>query len=677
VLLGSVLVNLGTALEPAGDQALGVSLLMTAGIGAGAAVQAVLGASLVRRWVGWPTPLYQDRQVFLFALFSGPVSCLANATVASVLLALAGRLAWQDFPFNWWTWWVGDTMGVLVFAPVILVWFARPRAAWRERRLPLTISMLVTFAFSVLLFVRISSLGETRIRVDFVHRCETLAMRLQQHVTELTEDLVSVTRFYASSVFVDEDEFRVFVRPILADNPEIRYLSWHPQSDSYAPVYAESPVAAAGPQVADLATRPASIAAVQASSATGEVIATPPFSDESDGRRVNMLQLVVMVPAAADPGPGDVKRTPPGCLVMGVKIDRLLGETFGPHDTREIALEIRDEGNRPVMGEARIMPRPGQGQDAGSARRLSWTGQCIVGGRTWALRFRSGPVYMEKQTTWQAWYVMASALLFTALLEILILLISGRTEQIREVVEERTAELKATTRELERSNRDLEQFGYATSHDLQEPLRTITGFLQIFVEDYGDKVDKKGQEYIDFVVDGANRMKGMINALLTYSRVGTRGCAFESVDLEQTLAEALKSLQLAIEESGAQVTHGPLPAVDGDPNQLNLLLQNLVGNAIKFRGDKIPAVHVSASPVDGGWEIAVKDNGIGIDPEYRAKIFEVFQRLHSHDKYPGTGIGLALCRRIVERHGGHIRVESLPGQGATFLFTLMVSRPSS
>jgi PAS domain S-box-containing protein len=228
--------------------------------------------------------------------------------------------------------------------------------------------------------------------------------------------------------------------------------------------------------------------------------------------------------------------------------------------------------------------------------------------------------------------------------------------------------LQAT--ELSRSNAELEQFAYVASHDLQEPLRMISSYLQLIERRYKAKLDTDADEFIRFSVDGAKRMQSLINDLLTFSRVGTRGKPFERVETEKTLGEALANLEVAIEESGGKVTHGPLPAVNGDPGQLTQLFQNLVGNAVKFHGKDPPEVRVEATHNDSQWEFAVRDNGIGIDPNHFDRVFIVFQRLHGRDEYPGTGIGLAICKKIVERHGGRIWVESEPGKGSAFHFTL-------
>lgn len=198
----------------------------------------------------------------------------------------------------------------------------------------------------------------------------------------------------------------------------------------------------------------------------------------------------------------------------------------------------------------------------------------------------------------------------------------------------------------------------------------VTGFTQLLARRYQDRLDKDAHEFIALAVDGATRMQRLIQGLLAYSRVSTRGADLAPTDAGAAVQAALRNLQAACQESGAEVTAEPLPTVKADATQLTQLLQNLIGNALKFRGEAPPRVHVTATPQPGTWLFAVQDNGIGIAPEYFARIFGIFQRLHTTDRYPGTGIGLALCQRIVERHGGRIWVESTPGQGATFYFTL-------
>jgi len=224
--------------------------------------------------------------------------------------------------------------------------------------------------------------------------------------------------------------------------------------------------------------------------------------------------------------------------------------------------------------------------------------------------------------------------------------------------------------ELANAKAELDQFASVISHDLQEPLRMITGYLHLLQTQYGGKLDGDADEFVAHAVDGAKRMQALINDLLTYSRVGTRGKPFEMTDCNDVLAAALFNLMIAIRDSGARVTHDRLPTVLGDKTQLGQLLQNLLGNAIKYRDTRPLEIHVGCERDGDLWRLFVRDNGIGINPEYAQRIFVIFQRLHTRQEYPGTGIGLAICKRIVERHGGTLWVESEPRKGSTFYFTL-------
>jgi signal transduction histidine kinase len=231
-------------------------------------------------------------------------------------------------------------------------------------------------------------------------------------------------------------------------------------------------------------------------------------------------------------------------------------------------------------------------------------------------------------------------------------------------------ELQRHSEALARSNAELQQFAYVASHDLQEPLRTISSYVQLLARRYKSQLDDDANEFIGFAVEGTRRMQNLINDLLSLSRVGSRGRDLAPTDCNEALKESLANLQAALQESGAEVTHDPLPTVLADKPQLTQLFQNLVGNALKFHAGEAPKIHISCQPNGKECTIAVSDNGIGIDPRHADRIFQVFQRLHDREKYAGTGIGLAICKKIVERHGGRIWVESQPGEGATFLFNL-------
>lgn len=236
-------------------------------------------------------------------------------------------------------------------------------------------------------------------------------------------------------------------------------------------------------------------------------------------------------------------------------------------------------------------------------------------------------------------------------------------DRLENTVKERTAE-------LQRSNEQLERFAYITSHDLQEPLRTVESFSSLLEKRAGDKLDSEAREFLDYIHDAVRRLREMVEALLAYSRVDTQGQPFEEASCDEIAQRALANLKTSIDESQAVITVEPLPTVQADVAQLTQLFQNLISNAIKFHGDHPPDIRISARGEGGEWVFACRDNGIGIAPEYQDKIFELFRRLHARDKYPGTGIGLAFCKHVVDRHGGRIWVESKQGEGATFFFTI-------
>ncbi|HWR57763.1 MAG TPA: MEDS domain-containing protein [Thermodesulfovibrionales bacterium] len=239
------------------------------------------------------------------------------------------------------------------------------------------------------------------------------------------------------------------------------------------------------------------------------------------------------------------------------------------------------------------------------------------------------------------------------------------------LLERRRAEekLRQYAEELRRSNNELQHFAYVASHDLQEPLRMISSYLKLIKERYQGKLDKDTDEFIAFAVDGASRLQEMITGLLDYSRVETKARSFKDVNTSEVLATAILHLEVMMKRSEALITSDSLPVVKGDAGQLVLVFQNLISNAIKFKGNELPRIHVSAEEKDMEWLFSLKDNGIGISPEYKDRLFNIFQRLHGRE-YPGVGIGLSVCRKIIERHDGKIWLESEDGKGTTFYFTI-------
>ena len=248
------------------------------------------------------------------------------------------------------------------------------------------------------------------------------------------------------------------------------------------------------------------------------------------------------------------------------------------------------------------------------------------------------------------------------------------TAVVRDITERQQARkaLEQHALDLERSNAELEQFAYVASHDLQEPLRMVASYAQLLSRRYRDQLDADADEFIDYIVDGATRMQNLINDLLTFSRIGSRGNEMVPTDTNAVLQRVLNNLQLAIDDSHAKVTFEQLPEVKGDELQLIQLFQNLISNALKFHGEAAPVIHIGAKHDAKEAVFSVADQGIGIEPQYSERIFLLFQRLHGKKEYPGTGIGLAICKKIVDRHGGKIWIESQPSKGTTFYFTLPI-----
>ena len=300
-----------------------------------------------------------------------------------------------------------------------------------------------------------------------------------------------------------------------------------------------------------------------------------------------------------------------------------------------------------------------------------------IGRRTWKFQFLATPEYLAAQRSWQPWLILSTGALLAALVAFFQSSATLRTINVERQVAERTAELRSanaqlseTAEKLEQSNIELKQFTYVASHDLQTPLRTIGGFVSLLQRKYSGQLDAEADDYIDRIVAGTKTMQTLLHDLLEYARFESAMRPMVQVNLSNVFDEVLQNSEAAVKDAQAVVTRSELPTVLGDRVQLVQLLQNLIGNALVYRSDEPPKVSIFAEEDAECWTISVKDNGIGIAQKHFERIFEVFRRLHTQDQYAGTGIGLATCRRIVERHGGKLWLTSQEGKGSTFFFSI-------
>ncbi|HWH93127.1 MAG TPA: CHASE domain-containing protein [Baekduia sp.] len=407
---------------------------------------------------------------------------------------------------------------------------------------------------------------------------------------------------------------------------------------------------------------------------TGAPAATAPITLVQ--ARGSSLGIDLMAPVhGGPPSQTGAPRLWAGVVYAAFRVDNLLRGILGtlPDGT----LEVYDLGpaatvpaDAPIGRTAVAFDlRPGKAALPGGHDRTR-INTLEVAGRRWAVAYtRTGSALSAGERAVPRVIAVAGILVSLLAAALLRALSTSRRRAVR-LAEAMTVELREREEQLKRSNEELEHFAYLASHDLQEPLRTITSYVGLLDSRAGDKLDDRARSWLGFVSDGAERMSHLIADLLEYSRTGRAGADAVVVDLDDAWDLAVANLQHAIADAGATVRRGDLPRVRARPREMTSMFQNLIGNGLKYHADAPPVVRASGAPRDGAWEIAVSDNGIGIEPHYHERVFGLFQRLHTAEEYPGTGMGLAIVKKIVESNGGSVRVESTPGRGATFVVTL-------
>jgi signal transduction histidine kinase/integral membrane sensor domain MASE1 len=701
ILLGTFAASLSLPIESADPPAPLAVIALALAVGVGMALQAVVGDRLVRRFAGYPSTLAEGPDVLRFLALGGPVSSLIGATVSVLSALLLGRIPAVDAVFGWSTWWIASSLGAAFFAPLALLRTPGTLRAGLRRALGLIAPLATILALSVVLSLQVGAREREQQTTEFERRVDELANGLVRAFDASVEVLDSLGSFYDASDRIDRREFSTFARYALSRSSGVHSLAWCPRvkdsersscirsgrlevdpgyailegdgqgglvaaakRDEYVPVfYLESRQPTPQGLGFDATSDPDRRAALELARDRGEEVATSPaeVGEGRDRRLVFTVYRPVYGQAEPHGTPAERRTSLAGYASAEFCVEDMMRSALPGALSEGVQIDLREvtDGQRARPLHSLPSPQP----STRTARGTQRTTRYRIGGRFWELRFTPDAEAAPAHHAWSSWLVLLAGLLFTGLLESFLLVVTGRTDAIEQLVARRTLE-------LERSNAELERFAYVASHDLQEPLRAVASHVQILEQDYRGRLDAEADESIRCAVEGARRMRDLIHDYLEYSRIRGGSEPLRATDSGEALRVALKNLEISIREAGADVASGEMPRVLADPKQLVPLFQNLVGNAVKFRGDAPPRIRVGAVREKDLWTFSVSDNGIGIEAEHTDRIFSMFRRLHTSDRYPGTGIGLAICKKIVDRHGGRIWVESKPGQGSTFCFTL-------
>lgn len=720
VLLGSFAVNLFTSFNPR-DMS---TILMSGGIAAvislGATLQSLAGAWLVRRYVAFPTTLERARDIGLLLLLGGPASCLINSLVGVCILTAAGAIEPDKSPFNWLTWWVGDTIGVVVFTPILLVLFTPHSAVSARRKVIISGTLVGIFMLTISTFLAASSWEHERQRNLFEMQASAMSSRLEEKISQYRSTLHAIAAFFAASQTVERDEFRTFVTPLFSRLPGILALSWNARITDAERKHHEASMRSAGfpdfsiRDAAEGTMKPAArrdtyfpVTFIEPHAANAAAQGFDTYSEPA--RRAAM-------DSARDEGrawsTGRIQLVQEGGVKPGLLLFRPIYRNGLPHETLEerrqnllgyVAgaflipdmLEIDEKtlqsnGLRLTIEDVSVPEGTHMLYDSGVAGKtsaaktapLTWISRLPVAGREWKLTFTQNPEYTATHQSWNVWLVLAGGLIFTGLAGAFLLVVTGRTDSMeREVARRIAAEesLRRYARDLEHSNQDLEEFAHIASHDLKEPLRGLHNQATFLVRDYAAQLNDKGVHRLRRLMYLSELMERLVSDLLHFSQLGRAELAVRQADPGAMIDEIRFSLESFLKEQNARiVVPQPLPPVICDKVRMTEVFRNLIINAVKYNDKPDKIIEIGFFPsleTSRGLKVGVfyvKDNGIGIEPEFHEEIFRIFKRLQPPptEKVEGTGAGLTFVKKIIERHGGEIWLESTPGKGTTFYFTL-------
>ncbi len=682
-------------------------------VAAGAALQACFGWWLVRRFSTLPVALERPRDAVRLLVLAGPIACIVSPSFGVVALSTAGVIGDGEILNNWSAWWLGDMLGAIIFMPLFLVFsgtlpriFERAPGNAGQGMFPTVAftSLIIPLAVTLVAWKQLTYHTLDKARTQFENTVLENERAFNYRIDSFEQTLLSGVGLFSGSTDVTRSEWRAFSSALRVSDrfPGVRGIGFiamvppldldvflqqtradgapdfkvHPDGgDEYMIIKYMEPEATNLPALGmNVATETGRDNAAWKSADTGEAAITPRITLVQDKKktpgfalmlpfyRANALLETVeqrrqaLIGWISAPFNGDAFM---GGLSLGQGADFDLSVYDSPSETAENLIY------------STATPRP--------KTEFTLRKEVEVKQRKWHFVWRSTLAFERKSASNEPFIILISGLLFTGLFGLLLVMLGRRNETVERMVEMRTAEL--TEREanlaqvidkLTQSNAELERFAYVVSHDMQEPIRAVANFSSLLWHQYENKLDPAGKKYLTIITDSAKRLQAMVSDLLEYARVGQGARAHERTDAMLLMQYVLDNLKVTIDEHDAVVAYENLPVFMGYPVQFMSLMQNLINNAIKYQpAGARPQVDVSATDQGDHFLFAVRDNGIGIDPANADRIFEPFKRLHTYQDYSGTGLGLAVAKKIVDNHGGRIWVESKQGEGSTFFFTVM------
>ena len=709
VFLGSFSFNIHLALASSAEASVLGSAPVAASIAAGSTLQALAGHWAVCRFTSSPTRLVLERDVILFLVLGGPLSCLVAATWGVGTLWAAGLTSGGAVGYTWFTWWAGDTIGVLIFTPLVLALLGAPRSVWRPRLRSVGVPLGIAFGLVVAVFVIVSASEEESVAWSFRREVETLDRALRREFVAHSEVLWSIRSFFAGSQEVDREEFRTFVRRPLSAHSGLRALSFNQYvrdreraafeadlgaelgvdlvirgngaagdaepaepREEYVVVRFIEPLAENEPALGyDVRATESRRIALERARDTGEPAATEPIQlvQDPDAGAGFLLFMPIYTTDATPPTEAERRDLLRGFAVAVYDAGRLFANALEVATIPAAVVSLWDESG---TGGDRLLARSsaGAGPEAPSDRAAACAVTTVhgVGGRRWTLRAHPTEAYLASQTGWQAWLVLAAGLTFTGLLGALLLCMTGRAA----LEAARLNEVAEVNGRLKLTNEELARFAYAASHDLRAPLRNIDQLVSFTFEDHGEELPDGARGFLERIQKRARHLSQLLEDLLEFSRVGWIQQEPELVDTDALLRDVVELSNAGDRFTVAAVD---LPTIETFRVPLEQVLRNLVSNAIKYHDRPSGQIEVSCRDLGDSFEFAVRDDGPGIPPKHHEQVFELFRRLTSQEKVEGSGMGLALVRKIVTNRGGRVAIESDGKRGTTVRFTWPKARP--